>query len=74
MAAGTLEEPETFTVNVWVPDGESEDDPKPFIITTTDELLPVTVVNRSNITGNTGTVCKIEYMWGEWTLKWIDCP
>lgn len=30
--------------------------------------------NRSpSLSGSAGTLCKLEWAWGEWSLKWIDC-
>jgi len=73
MTAGTLAVPTTTTVNVWLPDASSGANPKPFIVTTDTALLALTVVNRSSMTGSTGTMVKIEFDFGEWSIKWADC-
>ena len=73
LTAGSLAAPTTATVNAWVTDGTSASNPKPFIVTTDATLLGLTVVNRSNMTGSSGAMVKIEYGWGEWSFKWADC-
>lgn len=71
--SGTLEVPTTFTYNVWLPDPSSNAFPRPFIVATDSNLLGITGVNRSSFTTGSGTTFKMEYMFGEWTPKWVDC-
>lgn len=72
MAAGSLEDPQEFTFNIWIPDTGSA--PVPFIVSPNSEDLGLSGVNRKNVTGNTGDSIEVEFNNGEWTLRDIDCP
>ena len=73
MTAGTLAAPTSVTFNVWLPDPSSGASPRPFIVATESALLGMTAVNRSSMTGASGTMIKVEYAFGEWSIKWADC-
>jgi hypothetical protein len=72
MSAGTPAAPTSTTVDVYFPD-QADTDPKALIITTNSTLLGLTVVNHSTMEGTSGTYVKIEWGFGQWTIKWADC-
>jgi len=74
ITAGTLEAPTEFLFDIWFPDPDSTDDPRPFIVTDNDDLKSVTGVNRSSMEAAESILIKVEYAYGEWSPKWIDCP
>jgi hypothetical protein len=73
ISAGTLASPTTVTFNVWLPDPSSSYTPRPFIVATDPDLLGMTAVNRSSMTGSSGVMIKVEYAFGEWSIRWADC-
>lgn len=74
MTAGTLAVPTSFTWNAWLPDPASTSNPVPFIVATESTLLGIPGVNRSSMTGVSGTMVKMEFASGEWSPAWVECP
>ena len=73
LTAGAMANPTTCEVDVWLPEVGNTDDPVVFAVAQDEDLLGLTVVNRSDMTGTVGTMVKIEYAFGEWSFKWVDC-
>lgn len=79
LVSGSLEAPTACAVNVWVPRdllgsaSVSAGAGSGFVMTNDATLLGLTVINRSSMSGPAGTMVKIEYAWGEWSIKWADC-
>ena len=72
--AGSMIAPTTCEVDVWLPIPGNTDDPVQFAVATDSSLLGLTVVNRCpSIEATTGAVCKIEYAFGEWSIRAVEC-
>lgn len=74
LESGTMAVPTTCEVNVWLPVVGNAADPVVFAVAQDSSLLGLTVVNRDpTAEAEVGTVCKIQYAFGEWSFLWLGC-
>lgn len=73
LTAGSLASPTSCNVDIWVPDPASVATPPPFVVSVDSDELGISVANRSAMTGAAGTMVKIEFIQGEWSIYWAEC-
>lgn len=65
--------PTTAGFDIWLPDGSSTP-PVTLIRSTDTNQQGLTVVNRfTGLSAASGTILQVEFAYGEWTIKGIDC-
>lgn len=75
LASGSFTDPQTCTVDVWVPDPDSIDTPPPLAVSTENVLLDLTVTSYWLLAESAEIGTQALIAWGDvgWEIVWLDC-